>query len=496
MRMLSTLFQTLIGGYVAPGDLPIIIIPLAVLVGGVWLRQMRETQPRRPDPVVDAICLAASLAALSWFLRLGGISWDRFDFNKDGTYYWSMQEAVRRGRMPFYLSVQMQGTDRYWANPEAPLGPHSFLLGFMSVNAFYMLHVLLMFAIGYVALVAWRREAGLSSFTFVTFVALFLLNGHITSHLSVGHTMWAGYFLLPWVFLTLTRAARGDPSMRNGATLALALGGMIAIGAWHIFVWSFLFVVFFCATSWPGLRFLARVSIILAAVSAFRVLPALLTFNGGASHFLEGFNSPKLMFDALAFGGKERLATGQLDYWEYETYIGSVGFVLMCLGLWPTRERESRYLNRFYLPIGVLTLLSAGRVYALTLFHLPGFSAERITTRMLVVPVLALLWLGCVRVDQVLTRHMHKRPAVAILALVGACLLVGQLLRSALWWRLPATAAPVFAHSALIERSPVDRLYWWSVWGGCAISLSAIGALGKMLLAGRQTHRGCTRGRA
>jgi hypothetical protein len=487
--MLSTVFRTLVGGYVAPGDLLTVIIP-ALLVGVVWFRQMREPRPRRPDGAINVVCLAASLAALSWFLRFGAIPWDRLDFGKDGTYYWSLQEAVRRGRMPFYLSLQMQGTDRYWGNLEAPLGPHSFLLGVMSVNVFFMLHALVTFAIGYAALVAWRREVGLSSFAFVTFVALFLFNGHITAHLSVGHTMWVGYFLLPWVFLSLTRAARGDSSMRNAATLALALGGMIAIGAWHIFVWSLLFAVFFCATSWSGLRFVARVSIMLAAVSAFRVLPGLVTFKGGDNLFLQGFSSPRLMFDALALGHTERFATERLNYWEYDTYIGSVGFVLLCAGLWPTREPELRFLNRFYVPIGALTLLSVGRVYAVTLFRLPGFSAERITTRMLIVPVIALLWLGCLRVDRVLTRHMHRRRAVAVLALVGACLLVTQLMRSTLWWRLPAVAAPAVAQSALFERTPVDRAYLWSIWGGCAVSLSAIGAMGRMFLSGPRARLG------
>lgn len=458
-----------------------VIGPAVLLVGAVWFRQVRETRLRRSDGAIDALCFVASSVALLWFFQFGGISWDRLDWPKDWTYYSSLQDAVMRGRMPFYVSMPIQDTDRYWANLEAPLGPHVFLLRVMGVNAFFMLHLLLMWAIGYAALVAWRREAGLSSFTFVVFVALFLFNGHITSHLSAGHTQWTGYFLLPWLFLCLTRAARGDCSMRNSATLALALGGMIAIGAWHIFVWSLLFTVFFCATSRSSLRFLARVTIMLAPVSAFRVLPALFTFGGGSNQFLTGFNSPRMMFDALAIGRTQSFAGESMAWWEFDTYIGGVGFALLCAGLWPAREPDSRFLNRFYAPIGAMILLSVGQVYGATLFRLPGFVSERISTRLLIVPVLALLWLGCVRVDRWLIRRMHERRTVAILALVGACLLVSQLLVNTLRWRLPDESAAIAAHSVFLERTPVERSYFWSVWGGCALSLAALGAIGRTL---------------
>ena len=468
----------------------IVIGPAVLVVTVVWLRQVRQAQQRRSDAAdaaVDALCLVASSVALLWFFRFGAISWDRLDWPKDGTYYSSLQDAVLRGRMPFYLSVQIQDTNRYWANLEAPLGPHVVLLGVMGVNAFFLLHVLLMFTIGYAALAAWRREAGMSSFTFVVFVALFLFNGHITSHLSAGHTQWTGYFLLPWMFLCLTRAARGDCSIRNGVTLALALGGMVAIGAWHIFVWSFLFTLFFCATSWVTVRFLARVSILLAAVSMFRVLPALLTFGGGSNQFLTGFNSARMIFDALAIGRTQSFARESLAWWEFDMYIGAVGFALLCLGLWPWRERDRWFLNRFYVPIAGLILLSIGRVYGATLFRLPGFVSERISTRMLIVPVLALLWMGCVRFDRWFARRVRGRRLVALGALVGACLLVAQLLVNTLRWRLPAAGVAIVPQSVFLEAFPVEGAYFWSVWGGSVLSLLVLGLMGRSLIRGTAT---------
>ena len=51
------------------------------------------------------------------------------------------------------------------------------------------------------------------------------------------------------------------------------------------------------------------------------------------------------------------------------------------------------------LPSVVLAVLSMDHVFGSTLFHLPGLVSQRVTTRFLVMPVLALVVMGCVQLD-------------------------------------------------------------------------------------------------
>ena len=88
-----------------------------------------------------------------------------------------------------------------------------------------------------------------------------------------------------------------------------------------------------------------------------------------------------------------------LDQWELDTYVGGVGFILLCLGAAPFKASARKYLNFLLLPSAVLIILSFGDSYRETLFRLPGFVSERVTTRLLVVPVLWLALAGAVRAD-------------------------------------------------------------------------------------------------
>ena len=458
--------------------------PAVAFLFVVWLRQLRDDRRLGRDRVVEIACGGLAVVALTWFFQFGRLPPEQADWRKDFTYYSSLQDALQRGRMPYYLSMVAQDTDRYLANLETPLGPDVILLPFMSVGTFFLLHVLLAFVIGYGGLLALKHELSLSSFTFVVFVALFLFNGHITAHLAAGHTPWAGYFLLPWVFVCLGRSARGDETMRNSAILAVVLAGMIAIGAWHIFIWSLLFTACFFAAQPSGPRRFTEISTLVLYLSAFRLLPALVTFGGGSNDFLTGWNSPRMMFDALTIGRTHSFARESLAWWEYDTYIGGVGLLIAAVGLRPFRERDLRFMNRFYAPAAILLILSCGRIYGSTLFLLPGFVSERITTRFLIMPVLVLLLIGCVRMDRWLVRRIAERRIVALLILAAAGVLVGQLLVNTLRWRLPEAGTSTPPASAYVEKTPVEPGYLWGVWCGSVASVIALGMTGRAIMRG------------
>ena len=41
------------------------------------------------------------------------------------------------------------------------------------------------------------------------------MNGHIVAHLAIGHSMWTGYFLLPFVFVYLMDILDGADGRRR-----------------------------------------------------------------------------------------------------------------------------------------------------------------------------------------------------------------------------------------------------------------------------------------
>ena len=444
----------------------------------VWVRQWRPDRSVRSDFVANLVGCGLAGAGLLWFLRLGKIAWTEEDWR---FFYWcyrSVQEPRQHGHVPYYLIEDFRYVSRYWADLQAPLGPDVLLLGLVSVSQFYVAHALLVFSIGCLGLLALRRELDLTPFTFALLVALFVFNGYMTAHLRAGHAVWIDVPLVPWVFVALIREERQPALWRNGVTLAVTLAALVAAGAWHVFIAAGLFVAFFCVQSRPRLWFGLRVFALLVPVIAYRLVPGLFTFGVGENTFRSGFPSLRVMIEALAVGHTGTALENQpLDWWEFDVYLGIPGLLLAVLGLWRFGRGRFQALDRLYLPSLALLLLSYGDVYRYTLFRLPGLVSERISTRLLIMPVLALLLRGCVRFDQFVGRRFREQPLASVVALGGGWLLVGQLLTEALMVRPPAGTTPESLRSVLSMDTPIEPGYLRAVWLGALVSLLGLWAV-------------------
>ena len=159
----------------------------------------------------------------------------------------------------------------------------------MGVSPFLVLQFVLLFIIGIAGFQRLARELQLGPIASTAFIAILLLNGNLVGHLGAGHFQWAGYFVIPWVFLFLHRASAGDTSSRTQAGLALALGLMVAVGGWHVFVWCVIFVGVFLlcnrARWWLG----AGAAALAAGLIAYRVFPAIMVFGAHDAEFLHGY---------------------------------------------------------------------------------------------------------------------------------------------------------------------------------------------------------------
>lgn len=268
-----------------------------------------------------------------------------------------------------------------------------------------------------------KRRLRWSLCAFALTFLIFNLNGHIVAHMVVGHSMWKGYFLLPFFVLGLLGLPDGDRDRRSRMvllTIPLTVFAMLLQGSVHIVVWCLLFLLII-AILHAQLRRPAFLVIIASLLTgAGRILPAALVYLGRRhGDNKAGFASARDLFDALtdlrshishAVSG---LPTG---WWEYDTYIGVAGLIFL---LWygaNLTKRTSLVRYRVLLtPSVVLLVLSIG-YWAGPLALVPVLGFERVPSRFAILPVLALSVLASSRLDASLTRskcNVRNRALVA-----------------------------------------------------------------------------------
>ncbi len=447
----------------------------AGLLTAAWWLSIRRSDDSHARRALEIVGIVGGVVALLWFFRFGRVDWaQNQDWQKEYTYATALKQAVTGRTMPYYLWDPLQRTDRYLADLETIAAPHALLLAFLDVRAFLPLHILGAFLFGAYALVRLGREIPLTPFTWTVFLTIFLFNGHITSHFGAGHLQWAAYFLLPWIYLCVVRMSRGDETPANAIALALTLSAMIFIGGWHIFVWSWLYLLFFCVVSRRRLVFLARASLLVAGVSAFRLLPAFATFGSGANEFLGSYHHLDVLAAALV--GDPRANLDNLYWWEYDLYVGFAGLVLLLLGTLPGKGRANRLARDLWLPNAALLALSMYDLYAYTFFRLPGFVSERVATRLAIMTMLGLALAGCARLDNGKLWRVGRATVATVAVLLAGWLLALQLVvRTEAVRPLETRAAPPVVSG--LRNKPVEAIYFRSIWGGAAISLLTLLAI-------------------
>ena len=388
------------------------------------------------------------------------------DWRKDYSYYSIIDQAIRGRQLPFYIAASAQSSDRFLANLETPWAPHVVVVPVLGAAAFFHVQALLCFAIGLFGLIRLQQLLQMSTFWWAVLTLLFLLNGNILSHLAAGHTQWIAYFLLPWVLLAVCRAedARTAPT---ALALALPLSAMIALGGWHVFVWAWLFTIAACATR-PALFPVAlRASVWVAGLTAFRLIPAALTFGGGTNTFLAAYSGPAQIMAAATGGALDGLP---LAPYEYAVFVGWVGVAVACVGALTPLNRPASAVHALWLPSLAMIVLSMGTVYQRTLFRLPGLVSERVVTRLLIVGVLGLIVMGCATLSA-----LHP-PAVRNRLASGVALAAGLFLGIQLALHASAVRPPfgdVVNSGDLIKSATVEATYYWGVWIGVLISCTS-----------------------
>jgi hypothetical protein len=250
-----------------------------------------EAGPKRRGRTATIVILAVLFAAGAfhwiWFLNYGRMDFKPYDWGKEFIYYSVLRHAIASGTMPYHISLAFHGSNRFLALPEVNLSPQIFLLPAMNVGTFVVFNTLLLYSAGFVGSLLLKRRYRLSTIAFAVFFLLFNFNGHITAHMGVGHSMWAGYFLLPFLILFLLELLEGEPWRSTSIKLALTLFLILLQGSFHLFVWCLLFLVLVLAFNWRRYHRPLLTTIALSALlSAHRLLPALFALWGKKEKFI------------------------------------------------------------------------------------------------------------------------------------------------------------------------------------------------------------------
>jgi hypothetical protein len=398
--------------------------------------------------ILTFIALAA-LGVGHWFWFFGSqpLDLDFEDWPKERAYLDVMREALTSHQIPFHMDYSLQMTTRFLAIPETLLGPQTLALRYLTNSQFIVFQTGLMFLLGLLGCWQLARRFNWSAFAFLAFTVVFSFNGFITARLAVGHFMWAGYYLFPWMLLTILRLLEAPGSTRRIVELSWVIFALFLVGSFHLAVWWMLFL-FVLGLGRPKLLWPIGWGLALTGLLCiFRVAPAAITFGGVHRTFGTGYPDLLLLGKSLV----ARLTYDapfvhtpwiDLGWWEFDHFVGLPAVVFTVF--FALRRQITGYeptFNRRLLMIGagVLAVLSLSFFYALVAsLPLPLFNTERITTRFISIAFFVALFCACDRFN----RDATLMPT-AWKALAGA-LLIQTMIEYALHsaeWRLPTLEA-------------------------------------------------------
>lgn len=451
--------------------------------------RMREDRTRQRSIGLVLIVVLFAAGALHWilFLHHGDLSFKAHDWGKEFIYYSLIKQWVATGDVPYHVSLAFHGTDRFLALPEVSLSPQVFLLPLMAIGTFVVVNTLILYAIGFMGCLLIRNRYRLSLVPFTILFLIYNFNGHITAHMGAGHSMWAGYFLLPFYCLFVLEIAEGRATRLTPIKLALTMFGILLQGGFHIFIWCITFLFLLVLFNWRYLRTIAKTAVFTLLLSAFRLVPATLALLGRKEKFIWSYPTVRDLIDALITIRQqtpERLRPwGTAGWWEYDVYIGIVALVIIGIfGVWlrfaKRKELEKFKYRALDLPMFIMSLFSLSYLHAFfTRVPIPLLRSERVATRFIIIPMILMAVISSIRFERLLC-GVKRSVGFVVVALGGITIMaLGYVDHSFLWSvtrleRVYAGRVVDLTIPGLVSRP--DTLYRSLLWTSWIISLATL----------------------
>jgi hypothetical protein len=351
-------------------------------------------------------------------------------------------DAVKQGQLPLHMpdSSALRGvTDRFLVLPDVITAPQMALMAFMSMTQFFFADVLLMYTLGTLGLLWFKRRFALSPAAFAFLFLAFQFNGHIQAHLSVGHATWLGYFLFPFfvaLCIQLIDHQHEKPGVFRGgwrwvAGMAFLLFFMLLQGSFHQFIWCLMFLGVLGIVVWRQWWTVLRAGLFTGLLSAVRLLPPTLGLGQFNNDFLSGYPRPWDLLTALIrlIGPAEALAKRMqwrgLGWWEYDLYLGLAGTLLLAVfggWMWLVYLRREKQYWQLLPGALVLALFSMWQVFKpIMALPIPFFAAERVSSRMIIIPFAIALSIAAINLQRWLdSNRRYFLPQAGLLVLLAS----------------------------------------------------------------------------
>ena len=400
-----------------------------------------------------------SLKKRPWFSRLwlaglfvAGIglwgiffNWGAFPLNyKDwanvtGPRLALLQDAIKKNSLPLHTAkpdVPMSSiTDRYLSIPDPVLSPQVLLLGFISINQFILVDVLLLYAAGFFGLLWFMRKFSLSLIAFSILFVLFNFNGNILAHYAIGHFSWGGYFLFPWLAALAFLLVEGERGWGWIAKMSLLLFAIILQGSFHQFVWCLIFIGFLALVRRAAFWTAVGGATFGVLVSMVRILPPALMYGKFSIVYKAGYqNLSDLWFsmvNTLELGAKVTvpMMAQAVQPWELTMYVSLIGAVfLLYFGIyrWLSREGGDNPYLRLAFPVFGMFLLSFDLIFkVLRRFPIPLLEGERVPARIISLTFVFVLLFAVIEFQRWLNQP-HKNDLVVQLTSIGLLMVGGN----------------------------------------------------------------------
>lgn len=384
---------------------------------------------------IALVILLFCLGVIHWlyFFNFGRLAFSAFDWPKEYKYYSVLRQALLEPAIPYHISEKFQSTDRFLALPETNLSPQIILLPHMNIPQFILFNTLLLYSIGFFGCLLIKRKYKLSFYPFTMLFLLFNFNGYITSHLAVGHSMWNGYFLLPFFCLFVLRLLEEPQKNKNSIfKLSILLFIMVLQGSFHIFVWCLMFLVLIGLFNRKIIGPAFLITLFSIFLSAFRLMPAAANFynKGYPFVFISGYPGLFALFKALiaiksaAYFPFE----SKMGWWEFDAYVSIIGLAaLVYFGIYLRFSKKQGFGEHKFkaldLPLLAMVLLSLNPFYGLIAkLPLPFLNSQRFSSRFIIIPLVFLMIISAIRLQR--SASLFSKKIILRLILVAAILLI------------------------------------------------------------------------
>ncbi|KJR40300.1 hypothetical protein MCHI_003799 [Candidatus Magnetoovum chiemensis] len=437
----------------------------------------------------NIICLYSlyliGIAHWLYFYNKGNLSFNSYDWVKDYMFFQIIQQSMLERVIPYHVSLVFQGTNRFLALPETVLSPQILALPYMTAGNFIVFHTVFLYTVGFLGSLMIKRKYKLSILPFTLIFLIFNFNGYIISHLAVGHTMWNGYFLLPFFFLYVLELIDSNSKPKTWIKLAISLFALMLQGSLHIYIWCLMFLIILAISNGQYAGVVIKTILISILLSFFRLLPAAITFWNRRSGFASGYPSLRELFDGLtlirdhthtALGGA---FGGSLGWWEYDVYVGLVGLAFLLYFGIAVRFRKDHGLSEYKAldyPMVILAILSLNSIYYFIYnLPIPLINSERVSSRFIIIPIIMLTFISGIRMQQMMC-FIREKPLLKLIVACGVIELWLVLATHTRQWRVSVVERSFtdsYNFTTAIYKSN-EPLYLYSIYFSLVVSLITI----------------------